>query len=107
MQRSLRKNKTTKAGVRAWFFQIYAVISELCSQKQSRCRAADAGRFRLNEVRKSLKTNVFRQNMVDLRGIEPLSEDALMKVSPSAAYIFKFPLANAHRRAFAVGSFIL
>ena len=45
--------------------------------------------------------------MVDLRGIEPLSEDALMKVSPSAAYIFNFPFANAHRQAFAVGSFIL
>ena len=45
--------------------------------------------------------------MVDLRGIEPLSEDALMKVSPSAAYVFTFPPTNAHRRAFAFSSFIL
>lgn len=45
--------------------------------------------------------------MVEVRGIEPLSEDTMIQFSPSEAHLFKFPYRAADERAARVGSFIL
>ena len=47
------------------------------------------------------------QDMVEVRGIEPLSEDSGLWFSPSAAMILNFPLPHASWRAYGVGSFIV
>ena len=48
-----------------------------------------------------------RPLLVEARGIEPLSENSGLQVSPSAGRVLKFPLTNAPCRAFAVGSFMI
>ena len=48
-----------------------------------------------------------RANLVEARGIEPLSEDRITTLSPSAVHILNFPLRNAYARAFQFGSFIV
>ena len=42
--------------------------------------------------------------MVEPRGIEPLSENPSIRLSPSADCLLKFPHADADRQASAVGS---
>lgn len=46
-------------------------------------------------------------NMVEARGIEPLSEDRITGFSPSAGRILDFPCPSACERAMGLGSFIL
>ena len=46
-------------------------------------------------------------NMVEARGIEPLSEDRITGISPSAGRILDFPCPSACERAMGLGSFIL
>ena len=45
--------------------------------------------------------------MVEVRGVEPLSEGMLTRFSPSAVEDFTFPLAHVPRRTYAFSSFIL
>ncbi len=45
--------------------------------------------------------------LVEVRGIEPLSEKATAKLSPSAVCVLTFPLPGAHRRAQGFSSFIM
>ena len=45
--------------------------------------------------------------MVEVRGIEPLSEDMLIWFSPSAACYLTFPFPDAGRQASGVGSFMI
>ena len=45
--------------------------------------------------------------MVEVRGIEPLSEDSNPQFSPSADDVLNFPHPAARRQAAGVGSFIL
>ncbi len=45
--------------------------------------------------------------LVEVRGIEPLSEDSGLWFSPSAAMILNFPLPHASWRAYGIGSFIV
>ena len=49
--------------------------------------------------KKSLKTVVFRQIVVEVRRIELLSEKATARLSPSAVCDFKFPHPDARRQA--------
>ena len=49
--------------------------------------------------KKSLKTVVFRQIVVEVRGIEPLSEKATARLSPSAVCVLDFPRPDARRQA--------
>ena len=49
----------------------------------------------------------FSPFMVEVRGIEPLSEKATAKLSPSAVCVLTFPLPGAHRRAQGFSSFIM
>ncbi len=44
--------------------------------------------------------------MVEVRGVEPLSESMPIRFSPSAFGVLGFPSADAPRRAWAYGSFI-
>ena len=45
--------------------------------------------------------------MVEMRGIEPLSESMLIQPSPSASNNLGFPSQTAHWQAVCYGSFIL
>ena len=45
-------------------------------------------------------------NMVEPRGVEPLSEDQLNKVSPSAVCVLTFPLPDSHKQDSGFSSFI-
>lgn len=45
--------------------------------------------------------------MVEVRGIEPLSEKATAKLSPSAVCVFTFPLPSARRQAQGFSSFMM
>ena len=45
-------------------------------------------------------------NMVEARGVEPLSETISTRTSPGAALILKFPHCNAQGQAVQFGSFI-
>ncbi len=45
--------------------------------------------------------------LVEVRGIEPLSEDSNPRISPSADGVLKFPPPAARRQAAGLGSFIL
>ena len=51
--------------------------------------------------------SVFRQSVVEVRGIEPLSEDSNPQISPSADGGLNFPCPAARRQAAGLGSFIL
>ncbi len=44
--------------------------------------------------------------LVELRGIEPLSEDPFIQASPITVYVLTFPLTYAHKQAYAISSFI-
>ena len=46
-------------------------------------------------------------DVVEVRGIEPLSEDSDILFSPSASYLLGFPRRTADRQAVRFGSFIL
>lgn len=63
--------------------------------------------FVQNGQEKSLKTNVFRQIVVEVRRIELLSEKATAELSPSAVRVLTFPLPSAHERAQGFSSFIM
>ena len=63
--------------------------------------------FVQNRQEKSLKTDVFRQIVVEVRRIELLSEKATAKLSPSAVRDLTFPLPSAHERAQGFSSFIM
>ena len=41
--------------------------------------------------------------MVEARGVEPLSENLSIQLSPSAVYLLKFPIQNADKQAFLKG----
>ena len=45
-------------------------------------------------------------NMVDPRGVEPLSESRIARASPSAVYVLTFPPSNSHRQDSDFSSFI-
>ncbi len=45
-------------------------------------------------------------DVVEARGVEPLSENPLTRLSPGAAFAFTFPLAHTQRQVYAVSSFI-
>ena len=55
---------------------------------------------------------IFRSNssskasLMELRGIEPLSEDPFIQASPITVYVLTFPLTYAHKQAYAISSFI-
>ena len=51
--------------------------------------------------------NVLCSDVVEARGIEPLSEDRITGFSPSAGRILDFPCPSACERAMGLGSFIL
>ena len=55
--------------------------------------------------KKSLKTVVFRQIVVEVRGIEPPSESMHTQFSPSASMVLGFPSLHALWRACGYGSF--
>lgn len=42
--------------------------------------------------------------LVEVRGVEPLSENRLPRFSPSAVNVFNLPYCNAHRQALQFGS---
>ncbi len=44
--------------------------------------------------------------MVEARGVEPLSENLLARLSTSVAYVLKFPLRGSHGQDPRFGSFI-
>jgi len=52
-------------------------------------------------------SSVFRRFVVEVRGIEPLSEDSGSWLSPSADGVLNFPRPDARRQAAGFGSFIL
>ena len=43
---------------------------------------------------------------MDLRGIEPLSEDSFIQASPITVCVLTFPLPCAHKQAQSISSFI-
>ena len=43
---------------------------------------------------------------MELRGIEPLSENPSAETSPITAYVLTFPRYNAHKQALYLGSFM-
>ncbi|GEM_PF-3675554 len=60
---------------------------------------------------KQIQNNALRKTkcsdlhlLVEMRGIEPLSENRLPRLSTSVAGVFKFPPQNAHGQAFCIGS---
>ena len=63
--------------------------------------------FVQNGQEKSLKTDVFRQIVVEVRRIELLSEKATAELSPSAVRVLTFPPPSAHERAQGFSSFIM
>ena len=42
--------------------------------------------------------------LVEVRGVEPLSEKCLQRLSPSAVGVLTFPCRHAHRQAWRFGS---
>jgi len=50
---------------------------------------------------------VFRSNIVELRGIEPLSESPSTAASPITAYLLTFPPSHAGKQADDFSSFIV
>ena len=46
------------------------------------------------------------EDVVEPRGVEPLSEDQLNKVSPSAVCVLTFPLPDSHKQDSGFSSFI-
>ena len=45
-------------------------------------------------------------NMVEVRGVEPLSENPANQASPSAVHVLTFPLPHARGQAYGFSSFI-
>ena len=43
---------------------------------------------------------------MEMRGVEPLSENPSAKTSSITAYVLAFPRYNAHKQALSLGSFI-
>lgn len=90
--------------------------------KKQKCRCGNgsvAAAFLWPDNEKALKSRAFGQNekvgnfyqnylpfMVEVRGVEPLSEDLSTRISPSAAAVQVFPFLLPRRRGNRSGSFI-
>ena len=54
----------------------------------------------------ALKTQCFQGFCMEMRGIEPLSENPAARTSPITFYALSFPRLTAHRQAANLSSFI-
>ena len=49
---------------------------------------------------------IFVGFMVEVTGVEPVSEKSAIYLSPSAVYVLTFPHRHAHKQAYLISSFI-
>ena len=47
-----------------------------------------------------------RSYLVEVTGVEPVSEKSAIYLSPSAVYVLTFPQMHAHKQAYIISSFI-
>lgn len=60
----------------------------------------------MNGIKYPSENCVFGRTVVEVRGVEPLSEDLSTRISPSAAAVQVFPFLLPRRRGNRSGSFI-
>ena len=80
-----------------FILRIYCILTEIPSNDKPRIRNI----YTVSRIR-----GLYKRNVVEPRGVEPLSEDQKTRASPSAVCILTFPPPDSHRRDSGFSSFI-